>query len=53
MDIIITGILTLLIGGTAAYFLWEMILTKKKEKLLADAEVQAEVLKESLLLVER
>jgi len=50
MDIIITGILTLLIGGTAAYFLWDMVLTKKKEKLLADAEVQAEVLKEKKML---
>jgi len=50
MDIIITGILTLLIGGTATYFLWDMMLTKKKEKLLADAEVQAEVLKEKKML---
>ena len=50
MDIIITGILTLLIGGTATYFLWEMMLTKKKQKLLADAEVQAEMLKEKKML---
>jgi len=50
MDIIITGILTLLIGGTATYFLWDMMLTKKKEKLLADAEVQAEMLKEKKML---
>jgi len=50
MDIIITGILTLLIGGTAAYFLWDMVLTKKREKLLADAEVQAEMLKEKKML---
>ncbi len=50
MDIIITGILTLLIGGTGSYFLWDMMLTKKKEKLLADAEVQAEVLKEKKML---
>ncbi len=53
MDIIITGILTLLIGGTATYFLWEMMLTKKKEKLLADAEVQAEILKEKKMLQAR
>jgi len=50
MDIIITGILTLLIGGTATYFLWDMMLTKKREKLLADAEVQAEMLKEKKML---
>lgn len=50
MDIIITGILTLIIGGTAAYFLWDMVLTKKREKLLADAEVQAEMLKEKKML---
>jgi len=48
--IIITGILSLLIGGTATYFLWDMMLNKKKEKLLADAEVQAEMLKEKKML---
>jgi ribonuclease Y len=53
MDIIITGILTLLIGGTATYFLWEMMLTKKKQKLLADAELQAEMLKEKKMLQAR
>jgi ribonuclease Y len=49
-EIIITCIITLLIGGAAAYFLWEMLLTKKKQKLLADAEVQAEMLKEKKML---
>ena len=50
MDIIITGIVALLIGGTATYFLWDMMLTKKREKFLADAEVQAEILKEKKML---
>lgn len=50
VEIIITGIVTLLIGGTASYFLWDMVLTKNKQKLLADAEVQAEMLKEKKML---
>jgi len=53
MDIIITCIVTLFIGGTATYFLWELMLTKKKQKLLADAEVQAEMLKEKKMLQSR
>lgn len=53
MEIVITGIVTLLIGGTASYFLWEMILKKSKQKLLADAEVQAEMLKEKKMLQAR
>jgi ribonuclease Y len=50
MEIIITGIVTLIIGGTASYFLWDMVLMKNKQKLLADAEVQAEMLKEKKML---
>ncbi|MEI6679078.1 MAG: ribonuclease Y [Mariniphaga sp.] len=50
MEIIITGILTLIIGGAATYYLWEMMLKKKKQNLLADAEVQAEMLKEKKML---
>jgi ribonuclease Y len=50
MDIIITGIVTLFIGGTASYFLWEMMLNKSKKKLLADAVIQAEMLKEKKML---
>ena len=53
MEIIITGIITLLIGGTASYFLWEMILKNSKQKLLADAEIQAEMLKEKKMLQAR
>ncbi len=53
MEIVITGIVTLLIGGAASYFLWEMLLGKSKRKLLADAEVQAEMLKEKKMLQAR
>ncbi len=53
MEILITGIITLLIGGTASYFLWEWILKNSKQKLLADAEVQAEMLKEKKMLQAR
>ena len=53
MEIIITGIITLIIGGTASYFIWDMILKKTKQKLLADAEIQAEMLKEKKMLQSR
>ena len=53
MEIVITGIVTLLIGGAASYYLWEMLLGKSKRKLLADAEVQAEMLKEKKMLQAR
>lgn len=50
MTIIIAVIVSLLVGGTISYYLWEMMLTKKKEKLIADAEAQAEMLKEKKML---
>lgn len=53
MEILITCILTLIIGGTASYFLWDWILKSSKQKLLADAEVQAEMLKEKKMLQAR
>lgn len=50
MTIIIAVVVSLLVGGTVSYYLWEMMLTKKKEKLIADAEAQAEMLKEKKML---
>ena len=51
MDIIIiTAIVTLLVGGTVSYFLWDMLLIKTKQKIIADAEVQTEMLKEKKML---
>jgi ribonucrease Y len=47
---IIVGIITLLAGGTASYFLWEMVLDKKKKQLLKDAEIQSEMLKEKKII---
>ena len=47
---IIVGIITLLVGGTASYFLWEMVLNRKKSNLLKDAEIQAEMLKEKKII---
>lgn len=47
---IIVGIITLLAGGTASYFLWETVLDKKKKQLLKDAEIQAEMLKEKKII---
>jgi ribonucrease Y len=50
MSIIITAIVTLLIGGAISYYVWEMLLGKNKRKLLADAEVQADLVKEKRML---
>ncbi len=47
---IIVGIVTLIIGGISSYYLWETILDKKKKKLLEDAEVQSEMLKEKKII---
>jgi len=49
-SIIIVGIVTLIIGGAASYYLWETVLNKKKKKLLEDAEIQAEMLKEKKII---
>jgi len=46
----IVGIIALLAGGTASYFLWETVLEKKKKQLLKDAEIQAEMLKEKKII---
>ena len=53
MEILVTGIITLIIGGTSSYFVWDWILKNSKQKLLADAEVQAEMLKEKKMLQAR
>ena len=50
MNIIITAIVTLIIGGAISYYVWEMLLGKNKRKLLADAEVQADLVKEKRML---
>ena len=47
---IIVGIVTLIIGGIASWYLWETVLDKKKKKLLEDAEIQAEMLKEKKII---
>jgi ribonuclease Y len=47
---IIVGIVTLILGGAASWYLWETLLDKKKRKLLEDAEVQAEMLKEKKII---
>ena len=49
-SIIIVGIVTLIIGGAASYYIWETVLNKKKKKLLEDAEIQAEMLKEKKII---
>ncbi len=47
---IIVGIITLIAGGTASYFLWNLILDKRKNKLMKDAEIQAGMLKEKKII---
>ena len=50
MTIIFAVIFSLLIGGFGSYYLWDMMLTKKKQQLLKEAEEQSEMLKEKKML---
>lgn len=47
---IIVGFGALIIGGVVSYFLWDQALRKKRDKLIGDAEVAADVLKEKKML---
>ena len=42
----IVGLVAVLVGGTASYFLWDVILQNKCRNLLKEAEVQSEIIKE-------
>ena len=42
----IVGLVAVLVGGTASYFLWDVILQNKCQNLLKEAEVQSEIIKE-------
>ena len=42
----IVGLVAVLVGGTASYFLWDVVLQNKCRNLLKEAEVQSEIIKE-------
>ena len=42
----IVGLVAVLVGGTASYFIWDVILQNKCRNLLKEAEVQSEIIKE-------
>ncbi len=42
----IVGLVAVLVGGTASYFIWDVILQNKCRNLLKEAEVQSELIKE-------
>ncbi len=47
---IIIAIAAFVVGGFISYFVWDKALSKKKETLLKDAEIEAEVIKKDKIL---
>jgi ribonucrease Y len=43
---LIVGLVAVLAGGTGSYFLWDFLLNNKGRKLIKEAEIQAEIIKE-------
>lgn len=50
IPILITGVVTLAIGGTISYFLWDTALKGKKKKIISEAESEGEVFKKDKTL---
>jgi ribonuclease Y len=50
LPFILAGTIAFLIGGTISYFLWNLALTKKKGKIIQEAESESEVLKKDKIL---
>jgi ribonuclease Y len=50
LPIILAAVMALLAGATLAYFMWNLALAKKKEKIIREAETEAEVLKKDKIL---
>jgi ribonucrease Y len=48
--LVLAVVITFLAGGTLAYFLWNLALARKKEKIIREAETEAEVLKKDKIL---
>ncbi len=46
VTILIVGLVAILVGGTASFFLWDVVLQNKSRNLLKEAEVQSEIIKE-------
>ncbi|MEA1873814.1 MAG: ribonuclease Y [Bacteroidota bacterium] len=50
IPILITGVVTLAIGGTISYFLWDTALKGKKKRIISEAESEGEVFKKDKTL---
>ncbi|NLA24139.1 MAG: ribonuclease Y [Bacteroidales bacterium] len=48
--IIVVGAIALIVGGGASYFMWDMALKQKKERIIKDADLEAEVIKKEKML---
>lgn len=47
---IIIGIAALVIGGSISYYLWDLALGRKKKKIMKEAQVASEIVKEKKML---
>jgi ribonucrease Y len=50
LPVLLAGIIALLGGGGLSYFLWNLALSKKKEKIIREAETESEVIKKDKIL---
>ena len=50
LPVILAVVIAFLAGGTLSYFLWNLALGKKKEKIIREAETESEVIKKDKIL---
>lgn len=50
IKILITGIAALIVGGIISYYLWNIIVKRKRDDILKDAETEAEVIRKDKIL---
>jgi ribonuclease Y len=50
IPVLITGITAFLAGGVLSYFFWNLLLKKKKQRIIQDAENESEVIKRDKIL---
>jgi ribonuclease Y len=50
IPVLVAGSVAFLAGGTLSYYLWNIALRRKKEKLLKEAETESEVMKKDKIL---
>jgi ribonuclease Y len=50
IPILLAGLIALIAGGILSYFIWNLALNKKKERLIRDAETESEVIKKDKII---